>query len=152
MSEPTVLPEWRQAVRDFLAADFKDGDVVPHAWLESRFGMPPLNEDEPLLPAVWQERQFRWLAMIESFRTELLEEHNIHLSNVYGQGYRVVPAREQTAIAEEKFQRETRRSFRKTALILKHVRIEQLSDSERRENMDAIAKLSKLRGMQKALE
>lgn len=43
-----LLPEWRQAVKDFLAAGFKEGDIVPHAWLEQHFDMAPLDADRPI--------------------------------------------------------------------------------------------------------
>lgn len=147
--ETTLLPEWRQAVKDFLAAGFKEGDLVSHAWLEEHFGMQKLDEDKPLLPADWNARQFEWLRNIEAFRTELLEEHQVFLSNVLGQGYRLVPPREQTAVAQEKFEREAKRSYRKAAATLKHVRVESLTEAERKENLDAIARIAMLRGMHK---
>lgn len=150
--EPTLLPEWRQAVKDFLSADFKEGDVVPHAWLESHFGMAALDESAPMLPADWNARQFTWLRNMEAFRAELLEQHQIFLSSVHGEGYRLVPPHEQTEIAEDKFQREANKSFRRAALTMRHVRLDALTDAGRRANTDAIAKLSQLRGMQKALE
>lgn len=150
---PTLLPEWRQAVKDFLAAEFKEGEIVPHAWLEQHFGMAKLDEDKPLLPVDWSARQFDWLRNIESFRAELLEQHQIFLSSVYGQGYRVVPPREQSAIAQERFERDAKRSYRKAAITLKHVRLSELTESERKENLDAIARIAMLRGMHKtALE
>jgi len=148
-AEPTLLPEWRQAVRDFLSAGFKEGDIVPHAWLEQHFGMAKLDEDKPLLPADWSARQFDWLRNIESFRTELLEQHQVFLSSVYGEGYRLVPPREQSAIAQERFERDAKRSYRKAAATLKNVRLGELTEAERKENLDAIARIAMLRGMHK---
>ena len=151
--EVTLFPEWRQAVKDFLAAGFKEGDIVPHAWLEQHFGMAALEEDKPLLPAAYNARNFSWLRNVDALRTELLEVHQIFLSSVIGQGYRLVPPREQTAAAQEKFERESRKSFRRAATTLRHIRMSELTDAERKENIDAVAKLSMLRGMQKtALE
>ena len=147
-----LLPEWRQAVKDFLAAGFKEGDIVPHAWLEQHFDMAPLDADRPILPADWSVRQFAWLRNIEAFRSELLERHQILLSSVIGQGYRLVPPREQTASAEDRFQREARKSYRRAATVMKNIRLDELTEAERRENTDAIAKLSMLKGMHKAVE
>ncbi|AHB77599.1 MULTISPECIES: hypothetical protein [Pandoraea] len=152
MEEITLHPEWRQAVQDMLAEGFKDGDILTHEWLESHFGMSAIAADEALTQAQFQERQFAWLQNIESFRAELLEKHQIHLASVYGEGYRITPAREQTAIAQERFDREATKAYRRAAETLKHVRLDQLSESERKENSDAIAKLAMLRGMQKAIE
>lgn len=147
-----LLPEWRQAVKDFLAAGFKEGGIVSHAWLEEHFGMSKLDDDKPLLPADWNARQFEWLRNIEAFRAELLEEHQVFLSSVFGEGYRLVPPREQTAIAQERFEREAKRSYRKAATTLKHVRAAELTESERKENLDAIARIAMLRGMHKGLQ
>lgn len=150
--ELTLLPEWRQAVKDFLAAGFAEGDVVSHAWLEEHFGMAPVAEDAPMLPADWNKRQFAWLRNIEAFRSELLEQHQVFLDSVIGQGYRLVPPREQTAAAQDKFERESKKSFRRAATTLRHIRVGELSDSQRKENIDAIAKLSMLQGMFKGIE
>jgi hypothetical protein len=149
----TMLPEWRQAVKDFLAAGFKEGDIIPHAWLGQHFDMAPLDAGRPILPADWSARQFAWLRNVEAFRSELLEQHQIFLGNIIGQGYRLVPPREQTSVAQDKFERDARKSYRKAATVLKNVRLNELSDSERKENIDAITRLAMLRGMHKtALE
>jgi hypothetical protein len=145
--ETTLLPEWRQAVEDFLSAGFNQGDLVTHAWLEQRFGMPALADNKPMLPADWSKRQFAWLRNVEAFRAELLERHQIYLSTVIGQGYRIVPPGEQTSIAQDKYERDARKSYRKTATVLKNVRVTELTESERKENIDAIARLAMLRGM-----
>lgn len=153
MEQLTLHPEWKQAVEDFLAAGFKQGDVVPHDWLEQHFGIDKLDDDKPLLPAEYSERQFAWLRNIEAFRSELLETHQIYLSSVHGEGYRIVPPTEQTALAQERFERDAKKSFRKAATVLKHVRLAELTESERKENLDAVARLAMLRGMHKtALE
>lgn len=149
----TLLPRWRQAIADYFAAQFKDGDIVSHAWLEEHFGLEALGDDSKLTAQDFKERQFKWLACIENFKRELLEQHQIFLASVHGEGYRVTPPAEQTAIAAEKYETEAKRSYRTAALRLKNVRLTELTDDQRRENMDAIVKLSMLRGMQKtALE
>ncbi len=148
-----LFPDWRQAVKEFLKANFKEGDLIPKDWLEKQFRMEELDDSKPMLPADWSARQFVWMRNMEAFRSELLERHQIYLSNVLGQGYRIVPPREQTSAAQEKFDREAKKSFRQAANTLKNVKISELNEAERRENLDAIAKLSMLRGMQKtALE
>jgi len=147
----SLFPEWRQAVKDFFDEGFGEGDVVSKSWLEMHFGMEPIAG--PMTAEDFQERQFEWLRNMEAFRAELLENHQIFLSVVFGEGYRVVPPGEQTELAQEKFEREAAKAYKRAALTLKNVRQDQLTDAQRKENMDAIAKLSMLRGMQKgALE
>jgi hypothetical protein len=69
---------------------------------------------------------------------------------VHGEGYRVVPPREQTALAQEKFERDAKKAFRRTANTLKNVKLSELNEAERKENLDAVARLAMLRGMHKS--
>ena len=87
MSDAVKLPTWKQAAEDFLA-EFKYGDMVTHAWMEQRFGMPSLNESQRLTPEQFRERQFEWLANVEAFKAALLKEHQVCLQSVRGEGYR----------------------------------------------------------------
>lgn len=152
MTEPKILPEWRQAVRDFLAENFEPGEVIPRAWFEEHFELVEMDEDESLTAADFQARQFKWLQNMEAFRAELLEKHQICLANVHGEGYRLVPPAEQTELAQEKFAADAKKAYKRAAKTLRNVRMSELTDDERKENMDAVAKLSMLRGMHKALE
>lgn len=144
-------PVWRQAVKDFMIADIEPGYILPHEWLEEHFGMGQLQEGMAYTAAHFRQRQFEWLRNFEAFRSELLEEHQICLISEHAKGYRVVPPGEQTSIALRKFEQEIKRSFRVAALRTKHVQLDALTDDERKENIDGIAKLSMLRGMQKSL-
>ena len=147
MSEVQAFPAWKQAVREFLDAGFKSGDMVPHEWLESRFGMLPLAESQKLTAEQFRSRQFEWLANIEAFKQELLAEHQICLQSVHGKGYRWVPPHEQTDYAVKEFERSARKVFRQTGDRLRNLRHLELTDEQRRKNVDVTAKLSALSGM-----
>lgn len=142
-----LYPVWRQAVKDFIAAEVAPGYVLPHEWIEAHFDMEPLQDGTEYTAAQFRQRQFEWLRNFEAFRSELLEEHQICLISEYGQGYRVVPPGEQTNVALRKFEQEIKRSFRVAALRTKHVQLDALTAEERKENVDGIAKLSALAGM-----
>lgn len=146
MSEVTTLPSWRQAAQDLLK-EFCYGDLVSIDWLEDRFGMPGLSESERMTPEQFKERQFEWLANVEAFKDFLLKEHQVCLQSVRGKGYRWVPPHEQTALAVREFERDARRVFRQTGNKLRNLRHTELTDEQRRANMDATAKLTALAGM-----
>lgn len=148
MSEVTALPIWKQAVRDFLQ-EFAYGDLVPLDWLEGRFGLPSLSDSQRMTPEQYRERQFEWLGNIEAFKDCLLKEHQACLQSVRGRGYRWVPPSEQTGFAVREFERDARRVFRQTGNKLRNLRHTELTDEQRRANMDATAKLSALAGMTK---
>jgi len=137
------FPAYRQAVRDFLA-EFEYGQTVSHSWLVARFGLP--EADEKMSVASFQARQFEWLAAIEAFKSVLLHEHQVMLQSVRGEGYRWVLPSEQTAAATREFERDAGRAFRAVGSRLRNIRASELTDDQRRENVDAIAKVSMLRG------
>lgn len=143
MSEVRLYPAWKQAVQDFLA-DFKYGDIVPHEWLVKHFGLP--LPDERMSAAAFQSRQFEWLSAIEGFKTTLLHEHQVLLQSVRGEGYRWLHPAEQTAAATREFEKEAARAFRQVGSRLRNVRQHELTDDQRRANVDAMAKISHLRG------
>ncbi len=145
-----LSPVWKQAVRDFLEAHVEPGVVIPLRWFEAHFQMEPLDDGSTLTAAKFRERQFQWLRNFDEFRRELLEEHQVCLMSVHGEGYRVVPPGEQTAATQESFEREVKRSYRKAAVRLKNVQVDALTEEQRRENVDAIARLAMLRGMHRA--
>lgn len=148
----TLHPAWKQAVQDFLAAGFKPGQIVPHAWLAEHFGMPMLDDAATMTPSEYRDRQFLWLAHVEAVKAELLQQHQILLRSVYGEGYRWIPPHEQTGVAVEEFEREAKRAYRKAGARLVNLRVHELSDIQRQENLDAIGRLSMLQGMHKQLE
>ena len=141
-----MLPTWKQAVQDFLR-EFGYGDLVPLDWLEGRFGLPSLSDSRRMTPDQYRERQFEWLGNIEAFKDCLLKEHQVCLQSVRGRGYRWVPPHEQTDFAVREFEKDARRVFRQTGNKLRNLRHTELTDDQRRANLDATAKLSTLAGM-----
>jgi hypothetical protein len=144
--ELALFPAWKQAVKDFLA-EFKYGDPIPHDWLESHFGMLTIEDGERLTATAFRARQFAWLANIEAFKSELLTTHQVLLETIRGEGFRWVPPGEQTGVATKEFERDARKTFRVVGRRLKNVRLAELTDGQRRENVDAAAKISALAGM-----
>lgn len=150
--ELSLFPIWKQAVADFIG-EFKYGDLVPHDWLEAHFGMLTIEDGERLTANAFRARQFAWLANIEAFKHELLTMHQVCLESVRGEGFRWVPPQEQTGMATKEFERDARKTFKSVGQRLKNIRASELTDSQRRENIDAVAKVSMLRGMtRKALK
>lgn len=146
MDNVTKHPLHKQAVQDFID-EFQYGDMVSHDWLEEHFGMPAIHDSKRLTADQFRERQFEWLANVEAFKSELLKEHQICLQSVRGQGYRWVPPHEQTEVALTEFQRGAKKIFSAAGSKLRNLRVLELTDEERRENIDAVARLSALSGM-----
>ena len=139
-------PRWKQAVDDMIE-EFKYGDLVPHSWMEQRFGMPSLGESRRMTEDEFRARQFEWLSNVDAFKSALLAEHQICLQSVRGEGYRWVHPSDQTDVALKEFERQSRKVFRGAGQKLRNLRHLELTDDERRVNVDAIAKIAALAGM-----
>lgn len=146
MSEVSKFPVYKQAIDDFLK-EFVYGDLVGHEWLEARFGMPSMTDSKSMTVDEFRGRQFEWLANVEAFKSDLLKQHQVCLQSVRGRGYRWVPPHEQTNVAIDEFDRGVRKVFRNTGQKLRNLRITELTDEQRRSNLDAVAKFSALQGM-----
>ena len=146
MTELSKTPRWKQAV-DELMDEFAYGDLVTHEWMETRFGMPSIADTQRLTAEQFRERQFEWLANVEAFKAALLKDHQVCLQSVRGQGYRWVPPGEQTGVAVREFEHSARKVFRNAGHKLRNLRHLELTDEERRANVDAVTKIAALSGM-----
>lgn len=158
MTEPTDIhdedlelhPAWRQAVAKFLDQAFSPGDILSFEWLHGQFNINMLHDE-----TLWKEAEksrLAFLGQFKPFETHLLDEHRIALASVRGVGYRVVPASEQTGWAEKEGRNELKRALRKMGRRLTSVDHAQLTNQQRRENADAHARWSMLRGMTQRVE
>jgi hypothetical protein len=77
----------------------------------------------------------------------LLSDHQVALSNVKGVGYQIVRPPEQTAWAEDQGDAELKKALRKRRDRLVNVNMTSLTQDERRQNADALARLGALAGM-----
>lgn len=148
MSDIVKFPAHKQAVDEFLK-EFVYGDLVGHEWLEARFGMPSMADCKSMTVEQFRERQFEWLANVEAFKSELLKDYQVCLQSVRGKGYRWVPPHEQTGVAVGEMGRNIRKAFRDGGAKLRNLRIAELTADQRRENLDAVAKIAALSGMAK---
>lgn len=138
---PILHPEWRHALQQIMALDPKPGDVLPREWLEELLDLP-----QPRTFAEFQARQLKWLQRFEKLREELLTTHQVWLRPAEG-GYEIVPPGRQTDLAYSDYSRAAMLKLKRMVRIAKHVKLSELTDSERKANADSLAKMSMLVGM-----
>lgn len=141
---PDKFPEHKHAVEVFLATNPKPGDIVSHDQLDEWLG---IDESTVTDFESAQRLQFIRLSRIEAFKGELLLDHQIYVENVRGEGYRVVPPKDQSSAAEEFTRRTIAQAISKGISVAKNVNGNELTDAQRKENADAIARLANLRLM-----
>ena len=132
--ETTRYPEYVQAVEDFLSAHPVEGELITHEWLDEHLELEPQKPGYAL----------RKLSRVQGFKKELLTKHHIDLKNILGQGYYVVPAREQTEIAMRDTREKYARAAREGLSRCVHIRTEELTDAQVEANKRAIDLLTGL--------
>lgn len=136
----TKLPSWKNAVELFIESEFEAGKVISHEWFYAAFGLIMPQLCETVITA--QQSQLRYLSNMDGLKSVLLEEHNIALRAVRGIGYEIVPPKDQTAWAMSEARADLRKALRVGSARLTFVQADALTDEQRKENMDARAKLS----------
>lgn len=138
----SILPLWRQAINNFFTIDHHPGAVIRREWFEQEFGIEkPVTADDKT------KSDLEFLKSICEFRRELLEVHMIDLKAVQGVGYEVIHPRDQTKHALRVRTQRIAGELRKMGRSIAYVDVNKLTDSERREQSDGLAKAASLRSM-----
>jgi hypothetical protein len=112
-------------------------DLVWHSGI-----IPPA---EPAPRAAFDSFDFAFMSFVERLKDELLLVHDRELLNVRGIGYRVQGAAEQIETASDGLAKGLRKLFRDTKQSYTHVRVDELSQAERKRRTDEQAKLGSIR-------
>lgn len=136
------LPIWKQAIEDFVAAGFTYGDLIPHEWFHEHFGL-----ETPVTAQEQKDFQTAMLANFGSLRAHMLEHYSMDLQCVRSTGYLVVRPEEQTLHALADTRKRMRSALAEGIQRATFVRHDLLTEEQRRENTDALAKLANTRAM-----
>lgn len=143
--EVHLLPPWRNAAAELFAGRYTYGDVVPHEELQAALMLPKptgkITVDE------YEEWRLSLLSQVDALATFLLEERNMCLKAVPGQGYMIVPPEKQTEYAVDFGMRKVRSELRKMGRRLSFIDRGALTHEDARKNADALARLSFLEQM-----
>lgn len=143
--EEQVNPAWLdRAIGMFESDSFKDGDTVSHLWLKHALDIP---EPQTLMES--DSVQWMLLTRVDSFRDWLLEEKKVALQNVRGQGYRIIPPREQGYVAASGAMKAVKKEFRKADKLMANTRLAELNTEERKRHTDAHIRLAGIGDMMK---
>ena len=102
-------PAWKHAVAELFSGKFAFGDVVSHEELQAVLGLPkPRGKIEVEQYESWR---LSLLSQVDALTDYLLEEKNICLRSVIGEGYMLVKPEDQTAFAVKQGQKGLRRQI-----------------------------------------
>ena len=135
-----LLPAWRNAAAELFSGQYGFGDVIPHDVLQEALRLP--EPTGKLTRAEWDEWRLQLVAQLDALSDWLLEEKNMCLRSVRGEGYEIIPPADQTEFAMKQGRKRIRAELRKMGRRLSFVDHASLSQDERRSNADALARLS----------
>ena len=136
------FPVWKQALKNYVDSNPQPGSVVTKKWLMDQFRIA-----EPVTASDLHEANLEFLQNFSRFKDELLQDYLIALRANHDGGYEVVPPNQQTRMAIEVGIKEIRRSYNKMHLTAACVNKDALTEAERTENTDGLAKIAAMRAM-----
>lgn len=115
---------WFDLVNE-IAAKFGEGELIPHEWLKDKFGLKKLRMDDyPSLDEfleAYKLQQFTYMSSVDKLRCELLEEMQICIRNVRGDGYEIIPSADQTRYGYDGFIKDINKAMREARAIMNNV-------------------------------
>jgi hypothetical protein len=142
-----LYPNWKNAVRLFIEAEFKYEQLIPHSWFILALGMKKPDDNATFEDGIKFVSEYR--NQMEMVKKELLREHNIYIENKYGDGYYIIPPQKQTKAALDDMFKSLNKRVNKARRIIEGTNIEALNYEQRRENTDAKVKVSMYKQMLK---
>lgn len=109
-----------------IITNHADGSLISHEWLKKKCGLEtPIiadYKDTKEFLEVYQATQFAYMSIVDALRWELLENENMYLKNVRGDGYEILNAKDQTQFGFDRFNDGLRKLIKETNLIMNNVR------------------------------
>lgn len=135
-----LLPAWRNAAAELFSGQYRYGDVISHETLRVALRLP--EPQGKLTREEWESWRLSLVAQVDALSDWLLEEKNMCLRNVQGQGYMIVEPSEQTEFAVKQGRKRIRAELKKMGRRLSFIDHKALTQDQRKANADALARLS----------
>ena len=134
---------------DEIIGKFEAGTLIAHDWLKHKFTLERLRyEDfestEDFVKAI-QMQQFSYMTLVDTLRWQLLEERSVYLKNIRGDGYTLLPAKEQVKYGYDEFLKTVKTAIKQADLIMNNVL--PVSFEQRTKDNDLRARCSMLKQM-----
>lgn len=118
---------WHSLI-DEIAATYANGDLISHAWLKKKFGLAELtlqdfdNNINDFVKGL-QVQQFSYMTLVDTLKKQLLEERQVCIRNVFGDGYVVIPPTDQVRYGYDEFCKDVKKAIKNAALIINNTRM-----------------------------
>ena len=141
---------WLGLLRE-IVDKFKVSETIPHEWLKAKFNIkyPARSEyecDEDYIGAL-QLHQFAYMTLTDKLRMDMLKSYQYWIINIRGDGYAILPPKDQTEWAYDNAKDEVKKALSRSVLIMSNVRSGDIPAEQRTKDNDTAARLSMLRQM-----
>ena len=144
MSDTTLFPAWKQAVKTLLDEGITYGSTVSRKRIAELCQIrPPVDVDDV------RRHDLELLTCVTEIKDTLLTAHCMLLVSDNKGAYVVIAPEAQTQYAVDTGVKAIGREVKRMAMAVSFTRTELLSDADRAKNADAQAKISMLAGMLK---
>lgn len=137
---PNYSQLWKSALKDPRIAGLSYGDTISHQELRELIGLPDPAYLDNFTDI--QTAQLAYVYSMDHIKKALLEDECKDLQSTRGVGYTVVHPGEQTKLAVDECEDKLKKLLRKTVKRVSFVDHTQLTDEQRKENTDALARMS----------
>lgn len=145
MSDLKLYPAWRQVESELMARGMQDGETIPMDYLRAGFGVQDPRTMTDGIEVLRQQALFNF--SLGELKASLLENHRVQLRLVEGVGYMVVPPSDQTRLSMKDRGAEIVNAITKAEREVTYIREDGLTESQRKENTDARARMGHLKSI-----
>jgi hypothetical protein len=144
MSETTLFPAWKQAVKELLEEGLTFGSTISRKRIADMCKVPPPVDVDDV-----RRHDLEVLQCVTEIKDTLLTAHCMLLVSDNKGAYVVIAPESQTQYAVDTGVKALSREMKKMAMAVSFTRTDLLSNSDRAKNADAQAKIQKIAGMMK---
>lgn len=104
---------------------FAHGEIIAHEWLRDRFSFKELDitnfANTPDFVRALDLQRFAYMSLVDTLRWELLDEGKVFFKNIRGDGYTLMPPKDQVNYAYDKAVESFKKEIREADLIMSNV-------------------------------
>lgn len=131
-----------------IVSEFSPGDLITHDYLYLAFQIADLRIEDfthtELFVQAFKNDQFKYMGLVNKLRDELLEKEFYYLKNIRGDGYVLLPPKEQVKFAYDTAMTQIQKEFCEAKNIMLNCRTDVIPPEQIAKNHDLIARLSNL--------
>jgi len=131
-----------------IVSEFEPGQLITHDYLRDIFNIkfPQIRNYNNTAKYVedYQNIQFKYMQMVDNLRNELLEKEMYYLRNIRGDGYTLLPPKDQVQFGFNSAIDAIKKELKTARNIMLNVRTNAIPTEQVGKNNDLIARLSNL--------